>query len=233
MTPISVSVIIPAFNEEAIIKNAVQSAYDILQSAKADFEIIVINDGSTDSTANILNEHFSNQQKIIVLHKTLNDGFGGAIRSGVKLSKKQFIFCVPTDSPLTVALYDAFSSNAFKADILVSYRRQKLGYSIQKHINSKVYHLLVSVLFNMNLRDYNWIHMYNRKIFDTGKIKIEYKGIFMLAEILIKAQRAGFTFYEFEVEQTERLTGIATASKISAIVKTLIEIIGFRMGIGK
>ena len=229
MTPISVSVIIPAFNEEAIIEGAVSIAHKILVDAQADFEIIVINDGSHDNTANILNKHFSHQKNITIHHKVLNQGFGSAIRSGVMFSKKQFVFCVPADSPLTVELYNAFSSNAFKADVLVSYRRQKIGYSLRKHINSWVYHWLVSALFNMNLRDYNWIHMYNRKIFDDGKIAIEYNGIFMLAEILIKAKRKGFTFFEFEVEQKERLTGIATASKLSAILKTLIEIISFRM----
>lgn len=223
----SISVIIPAYNEEAIIYNAVRVAYDILVKAGADFEIIVVNDGSKDRTAEILNASFTNHANISIHHKQ-NGGFGSAIRTGVKLATKQFIFCVPVDSPLTPSLYDAFSSNLHKADVLVSYRRQKVGYSVRKHINSWVYHWLISVVFNMNLRDYNWIHLYNRKIFDEGKIEIEYEGIFMLAEILIKAKRARFTFYEFEVEQTERLTGIATASKWSAIIKTIGEIIDFR-----
>jgi len=229
MAAFSVSVIIPAFNEEAIIKNAVKTALDILEGIKADFEIIVVNDGSTDHTKVILNEFFGGNRRITLHHKHGNEGFGGAIRTGVNLAAKQFIFCVPADSPLTPSLYDAFSSNAYKADVLVSYRKEKVGYSLRKHINSYVFHKLVSLLFGMNLRDYNWIHMYNRKIFDEGKISIEYNGIFMLAEILIKAKRAGFTFYEFEVEQTERLTGIATTSKFSAILRTIGEIIRFRV----
>jgi glycosyltransferase involved in cell wall biosynthesis len=201
-------------------------------AANADFEIIVINDGSLDNTRAILDEFFVHQPNITIYHKPINECFGSAIRCGVKLAKKKFIFCVPADSPLTVDLYKAFSSHAHRADVLVSYRRVKLGYSLRRHINSYVYHKLVSVLFNMNLRDYNWIHMYDRKIFDEGEIEIEYDGIFMLAEILIKAQRAGFAFYEFEVEQMERLTGIATASKLSAIIKTLAEIIKFRTRTG-
>ena len=225
--PVSISVIIPAFNEEAIIANAVSVAESILVAAGADFEIIVINDGSNDNTGEILDRQFAQIPHISIHHKPKNEGFGSAIRSGIKLATRQFIFCVPVDSPLTTALYQAFSSNVYKADVLVSYRRQKVGYSIRKHINSWVYHWLVSRLFGMNLRDYNWIHLYNRRIFDEGKIEIEYNGIFMLAEILIKAQRKGFTFYEFEVEQTERLTGIATASKFSAIIRTLGEMTDF------
>jgi glycosyltransferase involved in cell wall biosynthesis len=228
MKHISVSVIIPAYNEEAIIKNAIDVAYRILQASGADFEVIVVNDGSTDKTAQILKDYFEGNEKIIVCHKPVNQGFGSAIRTGFEASTKQFIFCVPADSPMTTNLFDSFYINAYKADVLVSYRRKKVGYSLRRHINSWVYHWLISTLFFMNLRDYNWIHMYNRRIFDEGGIKIEYNGIFMLAEILIKARNRGFTFVEFEVEQTERLTGIATASKFSAILKTLGEIIHYR-----
>ncbi len=112
---------------------------------------------------------------------------------------------------------------------MVSFRKEKVGYSLQKKINSWVYHFLVSYLFSMNLKDYNWIHMYNRRIFNNKDVFIEHNGIFMLAEVLIKAKKKGFTFYEFEVVQIERLTGIATASKLSAIVKTIFEIISFRL----
>ena len=79
----------------------------------------------------------------------------------------------------------------------------------------------------MKLKDYNWIHLYNRKIFANKSITIESNGIFMLAEILIKAHRKGFTFFEFEVQQTQRLTGIATSAKPSAMFKTFSEVLLF------
>lgn len=224
----SVSIVIPAYNEEAIIKSAVEVAHEILQDAKIDFEIIVVNDGSNDKTENVLRKSFSNTPQIIIQYKKSNEGFGSAVKTGIELSSKQFIFCVPADSPLTTDLFLAFMENIDKADVLVSYRKERVGYSPRMLLNSWVYHFLISNLFNIKLRDYNWIHLYNRKIFDEGKIEIEYKGIFMLAEILIKAKRAGFTFYEFEVEQKERLTGIATASKLVAILKTISEMVHFR-----
>ena len=92
MTAFSVSVIIPAYNEEAIIKSAVKTALDILVNANADFEIIVINDGSRDNTRAILDQFFSNYSNITILHKPVNEGFGSAIRCGVKLAKKMTQF---------------------------------------------------------------------------------------------------------------------------------------------
>jgi glycosyltransferase involved in cell wall biosynthesis len=229
MKSFAVSVIIPVYNEEAIIARSVLQAYNVLCNKGITFEIIIVNDGSTDNTANIAKHNFTHIPEIVVYNKETNQGFGSAIRSGIKLSKNKYIFCVPADSPLTEDLYLAFSANALKADIIVSYRREKIGYSIQKHINSYVYHKLISVLFDMQLQDYNWIHMYNRKIFDEGNISIDFNGIFMLAEVLVKAKRNNYTFFEIEVEQTERLTGIATASKFSAVIKTLIDVIVFSL----
>ena len=136
---------------------------------------------------------------------------------------------MPADSPLTPELYRAFSTHAPKADVLVSYRQKRIGYTPLMLFNSWLYHFTISVLFGMRLRDYNWIHLYHRKIFTEGKISIEYKGIFMLAEILIKAKRKDFTFYEFEVQQTQRLTGIATASKPSAMLCTFFDVVSFRL----
>jgi glycosyltransferase involved in cell wall biosynthesis len=229
MSRFPVSLIIPANNEEEIIARSVFQAYTILSTKGEAFEIIIVNDGSKDNTANILIQNFSHYPEIIIHHKKINEGFGSAIKCGINLSKNKFIFCVPVDSPLTEDLYKAFSDNALKADIIVSYRREKVGYSIRKHINSYIYHKLISILFDMQLQDYNWIHMYNRKIFDGGNIVIEYSGIFMLAEVLIKAKRKKYTFFEIEVEQTERLTGIATASKMSAILRTLLDIFTFKL----
>jgi len=228
MMPFSVSIIIPAYNEEAIIKKAILQAYTLLDTDGSDFEIIVVNDGSNDNTAQIIDENFFKTEKIRIYHKAQNEGFGSAVRWGIDNAKMQYLLCVPVDSPLTPDVYNAFKHNAAKGDVIVSYRKQRVGYSGWKLFNSWVYHQLISVLFHIHLRDYNWMHMYHRKLFDEGKISIEYNGIFMLAEILIKAKQKNYSFFEIEVEQHERLTGIATASKPSAILKTFVDIFSFR-----
>jgi hypothetical protein len=68
--------------------------------------------------------------------------------------------------------------------------------------------------------------MYHRRIFDNG-VTIQSKGMFMLAEVLIAAKKKGYTFYEIPVRQTQRITGVATASKLSTILKTLKEILSY------
>lgn len=229
MSRLSVSVIIPVFNEEEIIANAIRKNYHSLVELNCDFEIIIVDDGSMDSSALQVQSCIAMIANSRYYKKDKNEGLGAALRFGIQLSKKEKILCVPADSPLDIETLSAFVVNKDKADILVSYRIARLGYSYRMLINSKVFHFLISSLFDMQLKDYNWIHMYSRKIFTEGKIKIEFDGLFMLAEILIKAKRKRYSFFEFPVKQQQRLTGIASASKFINVYRTLRDIIKFRL----
>lgn len=223
------SAIIPIYNEEEILVSSVATTLHTLKSFTDNFEVIIVNDGSTDNSTALLNKNFQDTDRVSICHQPLNGGLGSAIRKGIEISQGTYIICVPADSPLTKEVFQKFFNHLQDGDVLVSYRRERLGYTWWMHLNSVTFHALVSLLFGMRLRDYNWIHLYHRKIFDEGQIIINYKGIFMLAEVLIKAKRKGYSFFEFEVEQTQRLTGIASASKPANILRTLRDIWHFRL----
>lgn len=222
-----VSIIVPVYNEEEILQAAIDSNLQTITQFTDDYELIIVNDGSKDRSAQIIDQVFGNHPKIVVQHQSPNGGFGSAVRKGISLATKQYVICVPVDSPLDNEVFGAFYHNLGKADVLVAYRRKRLGYSFRMKVNSWVFHQLVTHMFGMRLKDYNWIHLYDRRIFTEGGIVIQYNGLFMLAEVLIKAKRLGYSFYEFPVDQRQRLTGIATASKFSAVAKTLRDIVGF------
>jgi glycosyltransferase involved in cell wall biosynthesis len=221
------SIIIPIYNEENIIVNSTFQNIAVLKSAQVNYEIILVNDGSSDNSSQLITDNFEPSSQIRIINLMENMGFGGAVKTGISMSKHKFILCVPVDSPLTSETFNAFKEAAHKADIIVSYRIARLGYTPLMRWNSYIYHLLIEVLFDIHLADFNWIHLYNRKIFDEGKIKIKSKGIFMLAEILIRSQRKGYSFLEIPVVQTQRLTGIASASKLGVMLKTVWEMIVF------
>jgi dolichol-phosphate mannosyltransferase len=225
------SIVMPVYNEEAIVVSSVNKNLELLTQSGESFEIIIINDGSTDGTQELIENNFTHQSNMVIYNLEQNLGFGGAVRAGINISKGEYIWCIPADSPLTEEVFKAFTSHIGQAEVLVSYRKERLGYTWWMLLNSFVYHWLISIMFSMKLKDYNWIHLYHRSIFEKGRIKIEYNGIFMLAEILIKARNKGFSFIEFEVEQTQRLTGIATASKFINILKTFSNLITFKLKI--
>ena len=223
MSGYSISLIIPVYNEEKIIEASFLKNLKVLNSRNIDFEIIIVNDGSKDNCRTII-EKLSKSYNLKVVEHPFNMGFGAAIRTGIQNSINEYILCVPSDSPLDEENFLSFEENLGKADLLISYRRKRLGYTWWMHINSIIYQQLISKLFDMKLKDYNWIHLYHRKIFFDGKIQIEYNGIFMLAEVLIKARNKSYTFIEFPVNQTQRITGDASASKLKNIIKTIKDV---------
>ena len=221
----SLSLIVPAYNEEEGIEYAIKSNLATLRKEAIDFEIIIINDGSIDGTKQIIDEHFAGLSEVVFNSKP-NGGFGSAIRRGVELAVKNHIIFAPVDCPLSSATLSSFLSNIEKADILVSYRRERKGYNWRMKMNSKVHNALVSFMFGFSLRDFNWIHMYPKQMFDRD-ITIEYDGIFMPAEVLIKAHKKGYSFHEFPVDMEKRTSGKATAQSLKAIIQTFKDLIKF------
>jgi undecaprenyl-phosphate 4-deoxy-4-formamido-L-arabinose transferase len=228
-TRFSVSVIMPIYNEEEIVVNAMFQTYEALQNSHCDFELIVVDDGSIDNSVALIMNFVEQKINCKLIKKQSNEGFGAAVRAGFSIAQKEYLLCVPADSPMDEKTLKLFVEHYKKADVLVSYREERLGYTVWMRLNSAVFHHLITWLFGMKLKDYNWIHLYHRKIFEQGQIHIEYDGIFMLAEILIKAKRKGFTVFEFPVQQRQRLTGIASASKLVNVLKTTRDVFKFRL----
>ncbi len=227
----SLSVIIPAFNEEAGINNAVTENLKVLKNFQIDFEIIIVDDGSSDGTETIIRDNFLNHANIRCHFKKKNEGFGSACKKGIELAGKENVILVSVDSPLTSEIISLFYQHINNADILVGYRIERKGYTWRMKLNSLMFHWLVSHLFDMKLKDYNWLHLYKREIFQH--ITIEYSGIFMLAEVLIKARRNDFRIVEIPVEMIKRSGGVATAGSWKTAFQTAGDLFSFYFTIHK
>jgi glycosyltransferase involved in cell wall biosynthesis len=227
MSNISLSVIIPVYNEEKSLLDSVLTTLSVLDSGPLDYELIIVNDGSTDDSKEIINLNFEDHKKITIHHKQTNGGFGSAVKAGIQLASKENILIIPVDSPLSNETFKSFYLNINKADIIVGCRTSRKGYSLRMKLNSIIFHWLVSKMFAMKLKDYNWIHLYKTRIFKSNDIQIESNGIFMLAEVLIKAKRMNFTFFEISVEHNERIYGIPTASGFMTSLKTAKDLFSF------
>src|SRR5262249_58612197 len=87
-----VSVFFPAFNDEGSIAKLIHEALEVAPRITNDYEVIVVNDGSSDGTAAVLNDLASRESRLRVIHHPLNRGYGGALRSGVESAAKELIF---------------------------------------------------------------------------------------------------------------------------------------------
>ncbi|MFC1631054.1 glycosyltransferase family 2 protein [Candidatus Omnitrophota bacterium] len=223
-----ISLVIPAYNEGRNIRNAMLMNKQTLDSLNLDYEILVIDDGSSDSTAKIAKQLCKDNPRLQLISNAHNLGFGGAIKKGISLADKDYVIAVPCDSPLEAEELARFLDKMKKCDIIVSYRRQRKGYSKYMLFNSFVYNkILIPLLFNLGLKDANWVQMYRRSIFETGLINIEYEGIFMLVEVIYKARQKDLIIGEVPADMKRRIYGTPTSVKLKVILQTFYDMMEF------
>ncbi len=220
---ISLSAIMPVYNEELLVAKAIDITYNSLNTVCEKFELIIVNDCSTDKSAEIIEKIIKEYESIKLIHHKKNLGIGGAFKTGVENANNDFVILVPVDNPLEIEELLSYLDRASVCDIVVGCRIERVGYTMVAKTASFVYNrILIPLLFNIGLEDVNWIQLYKRVIFAEKIIEIENNGIFFLAEILIKAKRAHLIIAEVPTKMKKRLHGKPTCFKYSAMFKTFI-----------
>lgn len=231
---ISLSVIMPVYNEELNLESAVNITYQALEKISAKFELIIIDDCSTDLTGELAETLSKKFKYIKVFHHKANMGIGGAFKTGLENSLNEFVILVPVDNPLESDELLNYLSRTSVCDIVVGCRIERIGYTNIAKFASFIYNrILIPLLFNIGLDDVNWIQFYRRTIFTEKIIEIENNGIFFLAEILIKAKRAHLIIVEVPTKMKKRLYGKSTCFKYSVMFDTFINMIKLFLKIRK
>ena len=221
------SVFFPCYNEEKNIQNTVSKAIPVLNDLVKKWEIILVNDGSKDNTAKVLEKiqkQYPKQVKIITHNP--NRGYGGALKSGLYNSKYQWITFTDSDGQFDFSEI----SNLIKkqqdtnADVVIGYylSRQVSKTTI---ITSKIWELIVFILFGLKVTDIDCgFKLINKKVVDTiPKLEAE-RGAFISSEFLIKAKKSGFKIVEIGVHHYPRTEGKATGRNIKVILKSFSDL---------
>jgi len=205
------SILVPAYNEEASLEQAIRKLLAAAGEACDDFEIVVVNDGSADGTAKILDQVAAREPRVKAFHHERNRGIGAGITTaGRNASCAKAIVC-PVDSPLSSEQLSTFLAAAAPDAIVVGYRPVRAGYKAWQQFGSQVYHRMACLLLGLRLRDVNWIQLYPTRLF--SELQIEYGGIAYLAEVLAKAKLLGYRFVEVEAPMVARTEGVASISR--------------------
>lgn len=222
--PVALSVVLPAYNEEALLDGCVRQLHGALASLGVAAEIILVNDGSRDRTQEIADKLAQELPGVIAIHQA-NQGIGGAFRTGTTRATGDYIILWPADMPAEPADLAPYTNQFGQADVIVGVRQQRLGYNPLMRINAWLYPKIVSTLFGLHLRDVNWIHAYRRSLF--VRITLTQKGIPMLVEALVRLRDLGATFVEVDVQMKIRLGGVASASRLKVMWRTLTGLLSF------
>lgn len=220
----SLTIAIPAFNEEEniewVIKNTLLEAPKYL----LDYEIVIINDGSTDNTGKIADKFAKKDKRIRVIHQK-NKGYGEAMLVGIKEAKKEFVAYMPADGQFLVRDMQFCLPYMNEADLILGARGSRADYTTYRLILSYTYLILLRLLFGITFQDVNWLNIWRTK--KVQKLKIRSRGIFLLAEIVIRFQRKGLKVVEAPSFYRSRKGGREKNAKLTTAIKTLIDTLSF------
>jgi glycosyltransferase involved in cell wall biosynthesis len=221
--PASLTVFFPAYNDSGTIASLVIRALQTAAKLTANHEVIVVNDGSTDATAQILEALTRVYPTLRVVTHPRNRGYGGALRSGFAAAAKDIIFYTDGDAQYDPAEMEMLwlqmrpgvdLVNGFKISRSDPWHRIFIG---------RLYHYIVKILFGLTVRDVDCdFRMMRRTIFD--KVRLEKNSGVICLEMMKKIQDAGFVIVEVPVHHYHRAYGRSQFFNFTRIYRTGVDV---------
>jgi glycosyltransferase involved in cell wall biosynthesis len=225
-TAVSLTVFLPCYNERDNVARTVSAALEVLENLKADFELIIVDDGSSDGTAPIADQIAAKNPRIKVIHHKTNLGYGAALQSGFRAATKSLVFYTDGDGQFDIAEMPPLLPLMEHADIVSCYRLNRRDNLIRR-INGWCWTKLVCILFRIKLRDIDCaFKLYKTRIFDN--IEMVSTGALIDAEILARAARRGYTITQAGVHHYPRTAGRQTGAGIRVILRAFRELFRLR-----
>jgi glycosyltransferase involved in cell wall biosynthesis len=222
--PPSLSVFFPAYNDSGTIASLVITSVRVAATLTPDFEVIVVNDGSSDGTARILDELARvYPDHVRIVHHPQNRGYGGALRTGFATASKDLVFYTDGDAQYDPAemtvLWDTLSDGV---DWVNGWKISRAD-PLHRIIIGRVYHHTVKVLFGLRVRDVDCdFRLMRRRIFDV--VHLEKSSGVICLEMMRKFQDAGFKVAEVPVHHYHRAYGKSQFFNFPRIFRTGIDV---------
>ncbi len=216
----SISVIIPAFNEEGNLENAVKDVVSAAEAAEVEnYEILIFNDFSADKTGEVADGLAKENQHIKVIHNPKNMGLGYNYRKGIELAKNEYVIMVPGDNEVEGKSIGNLFAQVGKADIVISYTANPEIRPKTRQIISRSFVGLMNFLFGLKLRYYNGISLIRKDLLQ--KVEMTTFGFAYMAEILTKLIKAGHSFVEVPMYIRLRAYGKVSVFRLKSIIGVL------------
>jgi glycosyltransferase involved in cell wall biosynthesis len=216
--PLSISMVLPAFNEE---ENIVEAARQCLEFATKRFraaEVIVVDDGSKDDTAKVVTELARDWPQLKLISFAQNRGYGAAIAAGFRAATSDLVFFTDADLQFDVRELADLVPLIGEADAVMGFRVYRYD-SVLRCVLSWVYNRIVRVLFRVKVRDVDCsFKLFTRKVVD--RLHLESTDFFIDTEMVARTRRLGFKIVEKGVRHYPRKHGHTTV-RASHIPKTL------------
>jgi len=223
--PYSISVVMPAHNEEQVIADTVKSVCTTLAGWTQNFEVIVVNDGSIDRTGAILVKLTLVEPRLRVIIHSANKGYGAALISGFAAARKELVFFMDSDGQFDIQDMSAFFPYLAEYDAVLGYRIQRQDTWVRK-LNAWGWKQVVRVALGVHVRDLDCAFKLYRAEF-LRRHDFETQGAMINAEMLYKFTRDGYTFKEVGVHHLPRKGGQATGANPRVVLRAFRELFAY------
>ena len=217
------SIFFPAYNDSGTIASLVITALRTARELTPDHEVIVVNDGSADKTAEILDEFARTYPQVRVVHHETNRGYGGALRSGFASATRDLIFYTDGDAQYDPAEMEVLWRRFDESVDLVNGYKISRSDPMHRIVIGRVYHHTVKILFGLTVRDVDCdFRMMRRSIFE--KVHLEKNSGVICLEMMKKITDAGFRIAEVPVHHYHRAYGKSQFFNFKRLFRTAIDV---------
>ncbi|MBW2667771.1 MAG: glycosyltransferase family 2 protein [Deltaproteobacteria bacterium] len=216
------SLVYPVFDEADNIGALLDQSLRLAPKLSSDFEIIVVDDGSRDGSARIIEERRRTEPRIRVVRHAANRGYGAALHAGLREARGEFVFFSDADLQFDLEELSTLLAHAREFDIVAGYRLHRRD-PWPRRIIGWSWSALVRALFDLRVRDIDCaFKVFRRHVIDA--IPIESIGAFINTEILVRADKAHFRIHQVPVTHRRRRHGRQSGANPSVMLRALVEL---------
>ncbi|MCP4358960.1 MAG: glycosyltransferase family 2 protein [Chloroflexi bacterium] len=226
----SLTVAMPAYNEVENIQSMIKDVVQVVGSLLTDYEIIVVDDGSQDDTAQVVKQMSQIVPQVRLVQHEVNCGYGTAVWSGLTQATKDLIFFTDADRQFDLREIEKLLDKINQADLVVGYRQPRRD-PFMRRLNGKGWSGLVTLLFGYTARDIDCaFKLMHRQIVDHLRDELQSGGATFSAEFLVRAKRTGFRIIEVPIHgHRPRVAGNPTGANLGVILRAFKELVQFRL----
>jgi glycosyltransferase involved in cell wall biosynthesis len=219
----ALSVFIPAHNEALNLQTVVDGILTVLPEVSDRFELVIVDDGSTDRTPSLADQIAATDSNVRVIHHATNRGYGGALRTGLYNCRYELIAFIDGDGQFDFGEIREFLPYASECDFVAGYRTDRQDGRLRS-FNADAWGTLIRLLFGVQIQDVDCAFklLHRDKLWDLPRLRSD--GAMISAELCIRARNAGWTLKELPVSHYPRRAGAQTGANPKVILRAFREL---------
>lgn len=218
-----ISLVVPALNEQEVIAETIRIYNNYLSQLFKKYEIIIVDDGSTDQTPKILRSIRKKIPHLRILTHPTNYGVGKAILDGFQAARGEWVMHNSADRPFDLLLLKHIIPLFNKSDVIVVARKDRSANSPFRKLTSLTSYILVRIMFGTPIKDFHFIQIYRKNILNS--VTVHSHDVFAPAELLVKLYKMGYKINHFSAPFHGRTAGYSKYSNPIRYVRYLKDLI--------